>query len=74
MKKENIRQFYSENAASRGKWERMNRFYHKSIEKYISSIIPEGKRVLEIGCGNGDLLAKTSPSYGVGIDSIGPGR
>jgi len=68
MKKEDIRQFYSENAASRSKWERMNRFYHKSIEKYISSIIPEGKRVLEIGCGNGDLLAKTSPSYGVGID------
>jgi SAM-dependent methyltransferase len=68
MKKEDIRRFYSANAASRSKWERMNRFYHKSIEKYISSIIPEGKRVLEIGCGNGDLLAKTSPWYGVGID------
>ena len=68
MKKEDIKQFYTKNASSRSKWERMNRFYHKSIEKYISSIIPEGKRVLEIGCGNGDLLAKTSPSYGVGID------
>ncbi len=58
------------NAASRGKWKRMNRFYHKSIEKYISSIIPEGKRVLEIGCGNGDLLQTTRPAYGLGIDFI----
>lgn len=68
MKKEDIRNFYAGTAASRSKWERMNRFYHKSLEKYISSIIPEGKRVLEIGCGNGNLLHTTCPSYGVGID------
>ena len=68
MKKEDIRNFYEQTAVSRPKWERINRFYHKSLEKYISSIIPEGKRVLEIGCGNGNLLHSTSPSYGVGID------
>ncbi len=68
MNKENIRRFYSETAASRSKWEKMNRFYHKSLERYISSIIPEGKRVLEIGCGNGNLLYSTRPTYGVGVD------
>ena len=68
MKKEDIRDFYSATAASRSKWMKMNRFYHKSLEKYISSIVPEGKCVLEIGCGNGDLLNTTHPSYGVGID------
>ena len=68
MKKEDIRNFYSKTAASRSKWVRMNSFYHKSLEKYISSIIPEGKRVLEIGCGSGDLLHSTLPLYGVGID------
>lgn len=68
MKKEDIRSFYSETAASRSKWIRMNRFYHKSIERYISSIVPKGQRVLEIGCGNGDLLFTTAPVYGVGID------
>jgi len=68
MKKEDIRNFYSQTAASRSKWVRMNSFYHKSLEKYISSIIPEGKRVLEVGCGSGDLLHSTKPSYGVGID------
>jgi len=68
MKKEDIRNFYSQTAASRSKWVRMNSFYHKSLEKYISSIIPEGKRVLEVGCGSGDLLHSTKPLYGVGID------
>ena len=73
MKKEDIRNFYSETAASRSRWEKMNRFYHKSLELYISSIIPEGKRVLEIGCGNGNLLHSTKPEYGVGID-FAPGH
>ena len=68
MKKEDIRNFYQSTAFSRVKWEKMNRFYHKSLEKYISSIIPEGKSVLEVGCGNGNLLNSTHPSYGVGID------
>lgn len=68
MKKEDISNFFEKTAASRSKWERMNRFYHKSLEGYISSIIPEGKKVLEIGCGNGNLLNSTKPSYGVGID------
>jgi SAM-dependent methyltransferase len=31
-------------------------------------LVPPGKRVLELGCGRGDLLAALKPSYGVGID------
>ena len=31
-------------------------------------LIPPGKRVLELGCGRGDLLAALEPSYGVGVD------
>jgi ubiquinone/menaquinone biosynthesis C-methylase UbiE len=31
-------------------------------------LIPPGKRVLELGCGRGDLLAAPKPSYGVGIE------
>ena len=68
MKKEDIRKYYIDSAASDNKWKRRNRFYHRSIEKYTSFIIPEGKRVMEVGCGTGDLLAATHPSYGVGID------
>jgi SAM-dependent methyltransferase len=31
-------------------------------------LIPEGARVLEIGCGRGDLLASLKPAYGLGVD------
>ncbi|HNX43228.1 MAG TPA: glycosyltransferase [Bacteroidales bacterium] len=68
MNKEDIRQFFEKSSGTREKWKHRNRFYHKAIEKYISFIIPEGKRVLEIGCSNGDLLNATKPAYGTGID------
>ena len=31
-------------------------------------IISEGARVLELGCGTGQLLNALNPSYGVGVD------
>lgn len=68
MKKEEIRDFYNRTALSRGKWKKRNRFYHTSLQKYFSYIIPENSRVIEIGCGLGDLLASVKPAYGVGID------
>ncbi|MDL2265985.1 bifunctional class I SAM-dependent methyltransferase/glycosyltransferase family 2 protein [Parabacteroides sp. OttesenSCG-928-G07] len=68
MTKETIRDFYRKTASQREKWNKRNRFYHKLLEKYFSFIIPAGKRVLEVGCGSGDLLCAVKPSYGVGID------
>lgn len=68
MTRENIRLFFETSSKTRDKWKRRNRFYHKSIEKYVAFIIPDGKRVLEIGCSNGDLLNAVKPLYGVGID------
>jgi len=68
MTKDDIKAYFERSSATREKWKRRNRFYHKSIEKYLSFIIPAGKRVLEIGCSNGDLLNAVKPSYGAGID------
>ena len=68
MTKEDIRNFYCKNALKREKWNQRNRFYHKLLERYYSFIIPEGKRVVEIGCGSGKLLNSVRPAYGVGID------
>jgi SAM-dependent methyltransferase len=42
--------------------------YHRRIERVFAQIIPPGQRVLEIGCGRGDLLAAVRPSLGVGVD------
>lgn len=68
MNKEEVREFFERTATSRLRWKRRNRFYHASLERYFSFIIPPGSRVLELGCGTGDLLFSVKPGYGVGID------
>ena len=68
MTKAAVLNFYRSSAAKREKWNRRNRFYHRSLERYFSFVIPPGKRVLEVGCGSGDLLNAVQPAYGVGVD------
>ena len=50
------------------RWEHKNRYTHAEHRRYLKFLVPEGLRILDIGCGVGDLLASMSPSYGVGID------
>ena len=45
-----------------------NSFYYEDEKNYMRFLIPEGKRILELGCGSGNLLANLKPSYGIGID------
>src|ERR1700760_887798 len=47
---------------------RLNASFRVSDLKFMKFLIPPGKRVLELGCGSGDLLAALEPSYGVGVD------
>ncbi len=42
--------------------------YHDRLLVVYRALIPRGKRVLEIGCSTGDLLAGVRPSVGVGVD------
>ena len=42
--------------------------YHRRLAEVYGNLIPPGVRVLEIGCGTGDLLAAMHPSRGIGID------
>jgi len=44
------------------------RYYQKQLSQIYRNLIPPGKKVIEIGCGRGDLLASLSPSYGAGVD------
>lgn len=53
---------YSSRAKSLG------RYYQSRLTHIYRHLIPQGKRVLELGCGKGDLLAAINPSFGVGVD------
>jgi 2-polyprenyl-3-methyl-5-hydroxy-6-metoxy-1,4-benzoquinol methylase len=50
------------------RWQRRNHYYYRDIERLHQFLIPPGARVLEIGCGLGDLLHGVAPQVGVGID------
>jgi SAM-dependent methyltransferase len=55
----------------RGRWLQKGAFFHSEDLRYLRFVIPEGSRVLELGCGTGHLLAALKPSYGVGVDFSG---
>ncbi|HSS75832.1 MAG TPA: glycosyltransferase [Thermoanaerobaculia bacterium] len=45
--------------------------YHRRLERIYRYLVPPGLKVLELGCGTGDLLAALQPAVGVGIDFSG---
>ncbi len=47
---------------------RWARAYHDRLTQVYQWLVPPGQRVLELGCGAGDLLAAVRPADGVGID------
>ena len=49
-------------------YRRLNKTYYQDLERIHNLLIPKDQRVLEIGCGTGDLLASLKPSYGAGIE------
>ena len=66
--KAGVQKHFDAIAPSRRTWKQKNRYYHASQEKYLRFLIPPGKKVLELGCGTGELLNAVEPAYGVGID------
>jgi SAM-dependent methyltransferase len=42
--------------------------YHARLVEVYRSVVMPGRRVLEIGCGRGDLLDSLQPSFGLGVD------
>jgi SAM-dependent methyltransferase len=63
-----LKQHFDNIASQRLKFKRRARYYYRNIERLVSSVIPKGKRVLEVGCGTGELLAAMEPAHGVGVD------
>jgi SAM-dependent methyltransferase len=68
QRKQAFRRSQDELSARRDLWLQKSAFFHREDLRYLKFAIPEGSRILELGCGTGHLLAALKPSYGVGVD------
>lgn len=55
-------------APTRDKWIKANEYFYDRLKRLLQFIVEPNKRVLEIRCETGHLLASLLPSYGVGIE------
>ena len=58
-------------AADRDRIKARHWYYYRLLKKFLQFVVPPGRRVLEVGCGTGDLLEAVQPTFGVGLDLSG---
>ena len=71
QRKRELLEHVETNLDEQDSWRKFNAAYHEDEIRFMRFLIPPGKRVLELGCGSGHLLAALQPSYGVGVDFSG---
>ncbi len=67
-RKTKLRSLYDRWAPRRDEFIAKNRYFHEDDQRFLRFLIPEGLKVLEIGCGSGALLAALKPAFGLGVD------
>ena len=63
-----LTKYFDAVAHRRDFWIERNRYFYDADNAYMRFLVPEGARVLEIGCATGQLLAALNPKHGVGLD------
>lgn len=65
------RELWDKQWNTRKRYDGFSRAYHSRLHEIYRHNVLTGSRILELGCGNGDLLASLSPGYGLGVDFSG---
>lgn len=63
-----LQSYFERTAPELDHWSQRNRYYYRDLERLHQFLIPPNSRVLEVGCGTGNLLQALQPRVGVGID------
>jgi SAM-dependent methyltransferase len=67
-----VRRFYETHHDGIERSRRRHHYYYDSLVRILRVRVPEGQRILDLGCGSGHLLAALRPSLGVGVDVSAP--
>jgi ubiquinone/menaquinone biosynthesis C-methylase UbiE len=67
-RKQRTLEIVQKRADRRDDWIAHNSFFFEEDWRYLRFLVPEGKRVLDLGCGTGALLDALRPSEGIGVD------
>ena len=65
---EEVRAFYEGHHEAIERSRRRHRYFYDYLTRIVRVRVPPGQRVLDLGCGSGDLLSALAPADGVGID------
>jgi len=68
LSREARRSFQDSIAGKRDKWIQSNPYFYGRLKQVLRFIVEPGKRVLELRCQTGHLLAAVEPSQGVGVE------
>jgi ubiquinone/menaquinone biosynthesis C-methylase UbiE len=72
LKYQKKRQTHWDNIArKKDHWQSTGAYYHTRLSHIYANLVSPGQKVLELGCGTGELLASLKPSLGVGVDLSG---
>jgi 2-polyprenyl-3-methyl-5-hydroxy-6-metoxy-1,4-benzoquinol methylase len=71
MKKSLVEKHFDKIAADYDYYKNKNSFYYRNLKKLLANLIPRNMKILEIGCGTGELLISLRPKYGYGQDISG---
>ncbi|HPP87874.1 MAG TPA: glycosyltransferase [bacterium] len=63
-----VKKFYNDNIAKILKFKKRNKYYHSYILKLLKFLIPQNKRILDVGCGVSGFLKDLKPCDGMGVD------
>jgi SAM-dependent methyltransferase len=67
-RQQRVREAADRSAAEFDRWRALNSYFHEEDARYLRFVIAPGLRILELGCGGGDLLASLKPAAGIGVD------